>query len=288
MRYVFLCFSLLMMFPSFAQLPVDFDLQGHRGCRSIYPENSIPAFIHAVKLGVTTLELDVLVTKDNKVVVCHDPILNKNICFVDNCKEINKDIEMRIYHLTYEELQKFDCGCKGNPDFPDQKKISVKIPLLSEMIDSVEQYILENKLRKVNYNIEIKSKAENDQILTPSIKEFTGLVYKEISEKEMKDRVFVQSFDVRALQEMKTIDPDIKLALLVSNIKSYKQNIKKLGFNPDIYSPYYKLLNKNIVQKLHASGIRVIPWTVNSKVKIQKLTDMGVDGIITDDPRLLK
>lgn len=288
MNYITLFIFLLSVNAVFGQFPEKIDIQGHRGCRSLYPENSIPGFIHAIKLDVTTLELDVVVTKDNNVVVCHDPILNELICKTEDCSAIDEYTEKRIYHLTYEELKKFDCGCSGNPDFKEQKKMNINIPLLSEMIDSVESYISMNGLNEVFYNIEIKSKEVYDSELTPRIKEFSELVYAVISEKDIRHKVIIQSFDIRALQEIRSIDNNIPIALLVSNMKGHKKNIQTLGFTPDIYSPYFRFLNKKAVKELHEQGIKVIPWTVNKKTKIEKLIHMGVDGIITDDPRLLK
>jgi glycerophosphoryl diester phosphodiesterase len=271
----------------FAQNNKNFDIQGHRGCRAIYPENSLVGFIHALNLGVSTLELDVVISKDKKVVISHDPELLPLICKTNDCKEIAANEEIRIYHLTYDQIKEYDCGCSGNPDFPNQKRISTYKPLLSEMIDSVENDINIHQLPKVKYNIEIKSMPEQDDILTPKPEEFVNLVYQIISEKNILDRVIIQSFDVRSLKAIKNINPEIPVAFLLMNYKGFNRNIKKLGFIPEIYSPYYRMTTKMMIKKAHLKSVKVIPWTVNSLKKINKLRKKGIDGIITDNPEIL-
>jgi glycerophosphoryl diester phosphodiesterase len=115
-----------------------FDLQGHRGCRGIMPENTIPAFIKALEIGVTTLELDVVITKDHQVVVSHEPYMNYATCLDSLGKPFTKErqTDFKLYGMTMSQIRKFDCGSLYYPDFPDQVKIKVTKPLLSEMIDA--------------------------------------------------------------------------------------------------------------------------------------------------------
>lgn len=262
-----------------------FDIQGHRGARGLYPENTITAFIEAVKLGVNTIELDVVVSKDGKLVVSHEPWLNPLFCYTPDGKAVTDDKDKyNIYQLTYEEVKTFDCGINGNPKFPEQKKISEHKPLLSDMIDAVEKYIANNRLKPVRYNIEIKSTVAGDNKTNPTPPVFAKMVYDLLKEKNLFSKCNIQSFDPRILQEVKKLDGSVVLALLIADLQSLKKNQKQLGFKPDIYSPYYLLVKKSMVTKCHAQGIRIIPWTVNDDDQMVKLKAMGVDGVITDYP----
>lgn len=103
------------------------DIQGHRGCRGLLPENSMPAFIRAIELGVHTLELDLAISKDKKVVVSHEPFMSRKICLYASGNEILQSMDMKynLYEMTYDEIKQFDCGLKFHPDYPNQAKISV-------------------------------------------------------------------------------------------------------------------------------------------------------------------
>lgn len=263
-----------------------FDLQGHRGCRGLMPENSIPAMLKALEIGVNTLEMDVVISKDKQVVLSHEPMLSHEICFTENGTEISQDDEQlfNLYKMNYDEIKKCDCGSKHNKRFPNQQKIKVAKPLLSEVIDSVEKFIEKNSLPKVQYNIEIKSTPETDGSFHPRPNEFCELVMNVIKEKNIEERVIIQSFDVRPLQEIHQKNPKIKLALLVENRYSVEKNIEQLGFIPDIYSPNHLFVNEKLMKFAAEKNMKVIPWTVNEKEEILSVLRLGVDGIITDYP----
>ncbi len=268
---------------SFAQT---FDIQGHRGCRGLMPENSIPGFIHAIDLGVTTLEMDVVISADGKVVVSHDPFISGQFCVNELGAEIKKKEEesINIYNMVYEDVKLFDCGIIGNSSFPEQQKISVYKPLLSEVIEQCEAHIKNTGKAPVRYNIELKSRPSWDLIYHPDPNLFTTLVYNVIEEKIPKERVCVQSFDLRILHYWKMKYAEYAISLLVSNNKSAEKNIEELGFKPDIYSPHYKLVSSKDLDYLHDLSIKVIPWTINEANEMKKVIDMGVDGLITDYP----
>lgn len=263
-----------------------FDLQGHRGARGLLPENSIPAFIKAVDLGVRTIELDVVVNKENKLIVSHEPFMNHDICLDSRGDSIptEKAKQHNIYQMGQEYLQQFDCGSIGNPRFPKQKAMKTFKPTLKQAIRAIEKHIKDNDLEPVFYNIETKSTVAGDSIFHPKPKKFAQLLYDEISDLKIKDRVFVQSFDVRTLQVMKKIDEEIPLVLLIENELSIEKNIELLGFTPSVYSPYFKLLTKESVRQAHNLGMKVIPWTVNEKSDMKKMISLRVDGLITDYP----
>ncbi len=267
-----------------------FDWQGHRGCRGLLPENSIPAFLHVLDMPkVTTLELDVLVTKDGQLIISHDPWMSSNICSHPDGSPVTKleSPNLRIYGLTYEEIKAYDCGNRGNSHFPQQQAMKTYKPLFSETMEAVKAYCQEKGRPLPNFNVEIKSSLKGDGTLTPPIEEFTQLVLDELNETGVKEHCNVQSFDPRPLQLLRKLDPSIPLALLVENMDGIDKNLERLGFKPEIYSCHYRLLRKKEVKKLHEQGIKVIPWTVNSVKPMKKLRRWGVDGIITDYPNLI-
>jgi glycerophosphoryl diester phosphodiesterase len=269
-----------------AQYIPRFDIQGHRGARGIMPENTIPAFIKALELGVTTVELDVVVTKDKKIVLSHEPWMSHEICIDSTGKEFSEKEEKKfnIYKLTYDEIAQFDCGSKVNPRFPQQQKQNVSKPLLQDVIIAIEDYIRNYSLYEVDYNIEIKTTTTGDNKFHPPVNEFSDLVYNLLDQYLPMERIVIQSFDFRVLKYWHQKYPEVRLAALVENKKSIDSNLNDLGFKPSIYSPYYKLVNRDKVNYLHKLKIRVIPWTVNEESEMLAFKGMGVDGFITDYP----
>ena len=185
-----------------------------------------------------------------------------------------------------EETKTFDVGMKPHPRFPSQQKITIAKPLLVDLIDSVEAFLLKTNHPKVNYNIEIKSLDSTDNLYHPAPEEYANLLMKVINDKNISNRVIIQSFDPRSLKVVSEKYPSIKLSFLIdigSNIPLHDFE-NTFGFKPAIISPDYSLLTKEIIDSLHQAGIEVIPWTVNDITVAKKLYEMGVDGIITDYP----
>ncbi len=263
-----------------------FDLQGHRGCRGLYPENTIPAFLHAIDLGVTTLEMDLAVTKDGQLVVSHEPYMSAEICLDSAGNEISDSLQYQynMYEMTFQEVSAFDCGSKPHPRFPKQSNIKTIKPLLEEVIRTVKSYPDKNKVFNIYYNIEIKSQPKYDGIYHPAPAEFSELVYKAVSRNLDWSYVTIQSFDFRVLQYFHEHYPEVTLAQLIENKNSLDQNLEDLGFKPDIYSCDFTLLSRESVQHLQELEIKVIPWTVNEKGDMKRLINWGVDGLITDYP----
>lgn len=268
--------------------PPGIDLQGHRGARGLLPENSIPAFLYALELGVTTLEMDVAINAEGHAVVSHEPWMSARICTHADGRFVTEDEEksLRIYTMTDEDVAGFDCGSRGHPEFPLQKAMPVAKPLLSAVLQAVALQELETDRLPVLFNIEIKSLPEGDRIFHPEVTAFATALYKVVSEHGTVDRTSIQSFDARALEAMHAIDPDISIVLLVENHDGLDRNLAKLSFTPQIYSPDYTLLDEAQIESAHAKNIQVIPWTINDEETIQKLVNMGVDGLITDYPDL--
>lgn len=269
--------------------PLKFDIQGHRGFRGLYPENTIPAFKHALELGVTTLEMDLAITKDLQVIVSHDPYFHYEISTMPDGTDITLDnqFENVIFRLNYDEVKNFDVGLKPHSGFPDQKKMSAYKPLLSEVIEMTKNYCAENNRDLPYFNIEIKSKQGFENRFHPQINVFVDLALKVIDQHGIRNNTMIQSFDVRALNYLNTEYPDVTSVYLVENQNSFQLNLMKLNFKPDVYSPDYQSVDAQLVKECHDMGIRLIPWTVNDKSEMERLISLGVDGIITDYPDVL-
>ena len=286
---------LLLSFSSFSLAQSSFkmkqlDKQGHRGCRGLYPENTIPGFLKAIDLGVTTLEMDLVITKDKQVILSHEPFFNHEITTLPNGEFISESNErgFNIYEMPYSEVKKYDVGLKAHPRFLEQQKIKANKPLLSDVIDSVEIHVQTKQKQPVYYNIETKIQPQTDNVYHPDPKEFVDLMMAVILKKKIQNRVIVQSFDSRSLQYLHQNYPTIKTALLVEAFdkKSFEKQIEDLGFIPTIYSPAQELVDMNLVQECRLKKIKLIPWTVNDLETIRKFVALGVDGIITDYPNL--
>ncbi|MBB6271556.1 glycerophosphoryl diester phosphodiesterase [Pedobacter cryoconitis] len=286
MKYLFIiicCFSITAA--TAQQKP---DVQAHRGGRGIMPENSIAAMLHAIDLGVRTLELDCVISKDEQVVVSHDLYMSADFMLKPDGSTISKEEEktLLLYQMPYELIKSYDGGTKVNVSFPKQQKIKTVKPLLSVLIDSVETYVKLHKLKPVFYNIEIKSSADGDGTAHPVPEVFSELVMNVIKSKGIAKRVIIQSFDTRPLVVLHQTDPKQKLSYLVANKDNFAVNLSKLGFTPDTISPYYLMVNDTFVQEAHQLKVKVLPWTVNDEASLKKMAELKVDGIISDYPDL--
>jgi len=282
MRYFSIVIFLLLL--SCNAIP-KVDIQGHRGARGLFPENTIPAFEEALKLGVNTLELDVVISKDHKVVVSHEPFMNHEISIDLNENPISESEEkdFNLYQMPYDSIRLYDVGSKMHPRFPNQKKMKVEKPLLSDVIKMAEK----KSDKKIHYNIEIKSLPEYDGIFSPEVNEYVRLTLEVIKLEKISSRTILQSFDIRALESIYLQAQKIKIALLVDENESIDAKLSELTFKPNIISPYFKLLDKLTVEDYHRQNFKVIPWTLNSEKDIQLMIEYRVDGIISDFPNLL-
>jgi len=273
-----------------------FDLEGHRGCRGLMPENTVPAFLKALDLGVTTLEMDVVISKDRQVVVSHEPYFNAAFSIAPNGVPVDKKEQKNLvlYKMDYADIKRYDVGSTGNPAYPEQQKIRVYKPLLSEVIEQGEAYRKAKALPSFSYNIEIKSERSEYNKSQPEPESFCELVQavleKQLLAKNVNlERIVIQSFDFAILNQWKKgmregRYPSVRLSALVENLRSPEKNLDDLGFKPDIYSPYFRLISQDKIARLHQQGIKVIPWTVNQRDDMKRLKGWGVDGLITDYP----
>jgi glycerophosphoryl diester phosphodiesterase len=267
-----------------------FDLQGHRGCRGLMPENTISAMRKAVDLGVTTLEMDVVITKDNQVILSHEPFFNHEITTRPDGTSVSEadETKLNIYKMTYAEAATYDVGLKPHPRFPKQHKMKVSKPKLSAVIDSIEAYCEANNLLLPYYNIETKIKPSTDGIYHPGPQEFVDLLMNVIHFKMLDKRVIIQSFDPRTLQYLHEKHSSIRTALLIEDfdVRPLSEQLKELGFTPSIYSPASNLVTPTLVKQCKDLGVKLIPWTVNDPAQMKMLKEMGVDGLITDYPNI--
>lgn len=266
-------------------------IQGHRGFRGLYPENTIPAFEHALQAGVQVLEMDVCISADGQVVVSHEPYMNSSYSSKPDGQPVTKEEEKKfnLFQMTYEQIRQFDTGKRGNAAFPEQHAMAAHKPLLSEVLALGEAFRKKYK-RDIYYNIEIKSMEAEYGISQPkTVEEFSEKVWAVIAQQVKPAFIMLQSFDFkvlkywnRAMLEGK-FPKQIQLSALVSR-KSPENTIKDLGFTPAIYSPNYQALSPEFVVYSHKNGMKVVPWTANESEEISRLAEMGVDAVITDYP----
>lgn len=248
-------------------------VQGHRGARTVRPENTIPAFEYAIEAGADLLELDLGVTSDGVLVVHHDSVINKTIC-------TGPEGERAIHKLTLEQVKQFDCGSVRAEGFPRQQLFpGTRIPTLDEVLALAPR-------GSFWFNIEMKSDPKKPE-LAPAPEEFARLVADAIRKHKLEKRVVVQSFDWRNLKALKAIAPELTLAALYGGIPRDFVRIAREAGGVQIVSPHHLLVSKGRVEKAHKAGLKVVPWTANNEGQWKKLIDAGVDSIITDDPAAL-
>jgi len=262
-----------------------FDLQGHRGCRGLMPENSMPAFFKAIELGVNTLEMDVVISKDNEIIVSHEPWMNHQICSHPDGTPVKKSEEkkLNLYEMTSHDIQQFDCGMRFYNKFPAQQKLKAVKPSLKIVVRSVEKFAKDKGYPQPRYNIEIKSDKKDYNKFQPEPAAFVRLVVDEIKRLGIEGRTIVQSFDVNVLELLhKEKERKFAIAYLVSSGKKLRSSLKKISFTPEIFSPRFQLVSKQMVDDCHAAGLKIIPWTINAQDDMDQLKAWGCDGGITD------
>lgn len=267
------------------------DVHGHRGCRGLLPENSLPAFLKAIDLGCDVLELDVVLTGDGQVLVSHEPWMNSTICLSAEGDEMTPEQgrALNIHAMTLAEVQAHDCGSLPHPGFPDQDDRSTYKPTLREVVEAVEEHALLAGMPTPNYNVEIKSDPAWYGIHQPQPVPYTQAVIAELDALGIADRAILQSFDPAILEAAYAERSDLTLALLVEESEGLNADLAKLSFTPAIYSPQFKLADAALLEQLRERGIELVVWTVNEPADIRRMLDLGVDGIISDHPdRVIK
>jgi len=287
-----------------------FDIEAHRGGRALFPENTLASFANALSIGVTTLELDIGVTRDGVVVVSHERGLNPDLARGADGKYVAQP-GTPLVQLSLDEVKQYDVG-QIRPgsiyaaQFPDQRAVpGTKIPTLKELIDLVRR----SGDSLVRLNIETKIDPNHPDESAPP-ERFVGLLLDLLRSEKFEDRVMVQSFDWRTLQLVQKLAPEIPTVYLTvqggrdPTVFSGKASEWTAGFNPAehgrsvprtikaaggaIWSPYLRDLTPELVAESHALGLKVVVWTANQPADMARLIEMGVDGIISDRPDLLR
>lgn len=282
-----------------------FDLQGHRGVRGLTPENSLAGFELAIKLGATTLETDVAITRDGVVVLHHDLALNPNITRDASGKWLEKP-SLPIHQLSWEEIKTYDIGrikpgTRYATDFSEQKPIDgTRVPRLAELFEMVRR----GGHERMRFAIETKLNPHLPDA-TQAPEPFATALVAEIRKAGMQQRVQIMSFDWRTLQVVQRIAPEIPTVYLsaqqswLDNIAAGKpedsawvagfshrthgsvpQMIKAAGGG--IWSVHHGDIDAAKVKQAQALGLKVLVWTVNDPGQMGRIIDMGVDGLITD------
>jgi glycerophosphoryl diester phosphodiesterase len=261
-------------------------VHGHRGCRGLLPENSLPAFRRAIDLGCDYLELDVVMSGDGQLIVSHEPWMSERLCLTPNEEPITagQAPQLNLFHMTAAEIRRYDCGSVPQARFPHQETLSTYKPTLAEVVEMGDEHALMNGHVSPSYNIEVKSRPEWVGTYQPDVAAYVAAVIATIDSLDITERCIVQSFDTAILQAMHAERPDITLALLVENTDGIVKNLARLGFKPAIYSPSFELADEATLRSLRTQDIELVVWTVNEKTDIDRMVALGVDGIISDYP----
>src|SRR5438874_2899347 len=289
-----------------------FDLEGLRGTRGLAPENTLAAFRRALEIGVTTIETDMAVTKDDVVVISHNQSLNPDLVR-DTDGHWLASPGPPIRTLTLAELRRYDIG-RLNPtsqyarQFPEQKAVDgERCPKLSELFD-----LGKASGKPVRFNIETKITPTSGAD-TPDPATFVRMVVAAVKAANMTDRVTVQSFDWRTLVKVKRLAPEIETSCITMQTKdndtvtqssdggaspwhaglalrdhgeSLAATVKAAGCG--VWSMFWRNLSPTELGEAHALGLKVLPWTVNDPADMRRLIDLGADGIVTDYPDRLR
>jgi glycerophosphoryl diester phosphodiesterase len=249
------------------------DLQGHRGARGLAPENTLPGFLRALAIGVTTLELDCGVSRDGVVVIHHDRCLNPDIARGPDGEWIRPP-GPRIRELSFAELQRYDVGrLRPGSDyaerFPEQRPLDgTRIPRLSAL--------LERASAPVRFNIETKIAPET------SAEPFVLALLAEVRAARVAERTTIQSFDWRTLEVVSREAPDIARSYLTEGDDADPEKVRAAGGR--IWSPEWRTLGADRLADARRLGLKVIAWTLNEPADIARALDMELDGIISDYP----
>ena len=255
---------------------------GHRGCRGLLPENTIEAFQKALTYNIDGIEWDVVVNKDKHLVISHEEFMSKDYCLTPNHKEIKRENDHLLYHLTQKEIEQYDCGSKPYDKFPEQTHFRAYKPLVQEAFEKLD---LGDKILL----FEIKSEQKNYNTAQPPIDEYIDIVLKEVSKSPYRNNIVFMSFDALLLNALHKKAPEFPLVFLHESIgKSAKKILSEINFTPYALGIYHKFIRKPMIDYSHDKNIKVFAWTVNKSKDFNRLKKIGIDVIITDYPNLFE
>lgn len=259
-----------------AAQPSTFDLQAHRGGRGETTEESLRAFAKSLALGVSTLELDIVLTRDAQPLVWHDPVIEPAKC-ADTGPAFAGDpdypyVSKRVADLTLAQIRTLDCG-HLLPEFPDAEVVA------GNVITTLPEVFALAGHTAVRYNIETKVDGDNSQ-------QIVDVILAAVRAAGKLDFVEIQSFDWRTLPLVRAAEPAIPLVALWEQGSDPISGAVAVG--ADIVSPDYSVVDRAFTERAHTAGLRVIPWTVNDADAMRQQIAAGVDGLITDYPSRLR
>jgi len=275
---------ILLLFISQQIMGQDYKIYGHRGCRGLLPENTIPAFQKAIDLGVDGIEWDVVVNKDNELIISHEPYMDASYCLDTTGNEISKSKEenFNIREMSTEEVQQFDCGSKVHDKFKDQKKIKSIKPTVQDTYKSID-------FKNTEILFEIKSEKKDYGTFQPFPKEYAKIILQETQDFKYKDQIIFMCFDAELLNELHRLLPNAKFIYLTYlPFKSIDNFLNDIDFKPFALGMYHKTIKKKDVKKAYLHEVNIYAWTVNKLDDFEKMKRYGVTGIITDYPNLIK
>lgn len=231
----------------------------HRGFKEKYPENTLAAFQAAMDTGAPMIELDVTLSRDRKLLVIHDATLDRTT-----------NGHGSVHDHTLEELKQLDAGSWFHADFAGER-----LPELGEVLDLVKG--------RVVTNIEIKSNAYESHHPPDAIeKQVVAL----IKQKKLQDSALISSFDIDILAQIASLEDPPAIALISKSPADSRTVELCTRLNMFSWHPDHRVVKQNQVQKMHAAGIKVFPYNVDTFEDFAEMRKMKVDGVITDDPHL--
>ena len=254
----------------------EYKIFGHRGCRGIYPENTINGFKKAIALGVDGIELDIVVSKNQELIISHESYIDTNYCLTTKLDEKN----LNIYKMNVTEIQEIDCGSKFIKEFPSQLKVKEKKPTYKEFKKELNNY---------NGDILFEIKCEYNLVneYFPEYENYAKIVFEETRYSKHLDNIYFMSFDFRILNELFKIMPNSKYIYLSSN-RDFRKEMKLLNFDPVGVGIDFNLISQEIIDFIHNKKQIIYGWTINDEENSKTLTSMGIDGVITDYPNIIK
>ncbi|MCB0760010.1 MAG: hypothetical protein KDC12_00710 [Flavobacteriales bacterium] len=264
-------------------------LQGHRGCRGEMPENTIPAFLRAIDAGVSTLELDVVLSSDGELIVSHEPWMNMQIVVHPDGSPIGKEEQfvLNLFEMTTEEIQSYPCGTLRHPKYPDQTRVTTHKPTLSEVVAAVRDHCKKKNKPVPFFNIEIKSTLKGDGVYHPTPEVYAKAFLRKYLTLSISNYTTIQSFDYRLLNQLHAVLPEAKLVFLSEKKEPLEAQLKKLNFSPYGVSLESHLWDASTAHSPAVDGMIKTAWTVNDEAEMFRLIDLGVYDIITDYPTIM-
>jgi glycerophosphoryl diester phosphodiesterase len=295
-----------------------FDLQGHRGARGLKPENTLPSFEAAFDAGVTSIETDIHLTRDDVPILVHDPAVSDRLCcLLPGTTAPDPGLVPPVRSLTLAQMRGYRADRNPDPDlFPYQDARVTPladrfarergidpytVPALADLFDFARAYCgemgclagksdaMRDHARSIRFDLEIKRVPFRPETIGDG---FDGsrcgrleiAILEAVLAAGMLERTEVRSFDHRCVAALRRLEPRLAAAILVAETAPVSVADLARQAGAPTYCPSFSFLDEAQVRQAHAEGIRVVPWTVNEPEDWERLLGWGVDGICTDYP----